>query len=163
MTNSLSDKTDYLVVGESPGTKLEKATKLGVATLDEVNGADGRRRPWYIHGVHDAAEAELAEAKRRVEELRAQIEHHTYCYYVLDAPEISDADFDALHARARRAGEAPPELLTPDSPTQRVGGVAITSLFAPVKHSSRLLSLDNAFDDEELVAWRDRVRQGAGA
>ena len=112
--------------------------------------------------MHDAAEAELAEAKRRVEELRAQIEHHTYCYYVLDAPEISDADFDALMRQLDALEKRHPELLTPDSPTQRVGGVAITSLFAPVKHSSRLLSLDNAFDDEELVAWRDRVFKGLG-
>ncbi len=112
--------------------------------------------------MHDAAEAELAEAKRRVEELRAQIEHHTYCYYVLDAPEISDADFDALMRQLDALEKRHPELLTPDSPTQRVGGVAITSLFAPVKHSSRLLSLDNAFDDEELVAWRDRVVKGLG-
>jgi DNA ligase (NAD+) len=112
--------------------------------------------------VHDAAESELAEAKRRVEELRAQIEHHTYCYYVLDAPEISDADFDALMRELDGLEKRHPELLLPDSPTQRVGGVAVTSLFAPVKHSARLLSLDNAFDDEELVAWRDRVVKGLG-
>jgi DNA ligase (NAD+) len=112
--------------------------------------------------VHDAAEAELAEAKRRVEELRAQIEHHTYCYYVLDAPEISDADFDALMRELDGLEKRHPDFLTPDSPTQRVGGVAVTSLFAPVRHSSRLLSLDNAFDDEELAAWRDRVVKGLG-
>ena len=112
--------------------------------------------------MHDAAEAELAEAKRRVEELRAQIEHHTYCYYVLDAPEISDADFDALMRELDGLEKRHPDFLTPDSPTQRVGGVAVTSLFAPVRHSSRLLSLDNAFDDEELAAWRDRVVKGLG-
>ena len=55
-----------------------------------------------------------------------------------------------------------PQLITPDSPTQRVGGAPLTTQFAPVKHSSRLLSLDNAFDDEELVAWRDRVVKGLG-
>jgi DNA ligase (NAD+) len=124
--------------------------------------ADPRRALWYTLGVHDAAEAELSEAKRLVEELRARIEHHTYCYYVLDAPEISDADFDALMRQLDTLEKRHPELLTPDSPTQRVGGVAVTSLFAPVRHSSRLLSLDNAFDDEELLAWRDRVVKGLG-
>src|SRR3954470_21670138 len=99
--------------------------------------------------MHDSAQAELAAAKRRVEELRAQIEHHNYCYYVLDAPEVSDADFDRLMRELDSLEKKHPELLSPDSPTQRVGGVAVTSLFAPVRHSSPLLSLDNAFDDEE--------------
>jgi len=112
--------------------------------------------------MHDAAQAELADAKRRVDELRAQIDHHTYCYYVLDAPEISDADFDRLMRELDTLEKQHPELLSPDSPTQRVGGVAVTSLFAPVRHSSPLLSLDNAFDDDELVAWRDRVVKGLG-
>ena len=112
--------------------------------------------------MHDDAQAELAEAKRRVEELRAQIEHHTYCYYVLDAPEITDADFDKLMRELDALEKKHPELLSPDSPTQRVGGAAVTSLFAPVRHSEPLLSLDNAFDDEELTAWRDRVVKGLG-
>ena len=112
--------------------------------------------------MHDEAQAELAEAKRRVEELRSQIDHHTYCYYVLDAPEISDGEFDKLMRELDALEKKHPELLLPDSPTQRVGGVAITSLFAPVKHSEPLLSLDNAFDDAELTAWRDRVVKGLG-
>jgi DNA ligase (NAD+) len=112
--------------------------------------------------MHDAAQAELADAKRRVDELRAQIEHHTYCYYVLDAPEITDGDFDKLMRELDALEKKHPELLSPDSPTQRVGGAAVTSLFAPVKHSEPLLSLDNAFDDEELTAWRDRVVKGLG-
>ena len=111
--------------------------------------------------MHDANEAELATAKRRVEELRARIEHHSYRYYVLDAPEISDADFDQLLRELRALEERHPDLLTPDSPTQRVGG-APAARFAPVKHSARLLSLDNVFDDEELAAWRDRVVKGLG-
>jgi len=112
--------------------------------------------------MHDQAEAELAEAKRRVDELRAQIENHTYRYYVLDAPEISDAEFDKLMRELDGLEKKHPELLSPDSPTQRVGGAADTSLFAPVRHSEPLLSLDNAFDDEELTAWRDRVVKGLG-
>ena len=111
--------------------------------------------------MHDADEAELATAKRLVEELRAKIEHASYRYYVLDAPEISDADFDRLLRELRALEEKHPDLLTPDSPTQRVGG-APSARFAPVKHSARLLSLDNVFDDQELVAWRDRVEKGLG-
>jgi DNA ligase (NAD+) len=112
--------------------------------------------------MHDEAQAELAEAKRRVEELRAQVDHHTYCYYVLDAPEITDGEFDKLMRELDALEKKHPDLLSPDSPTQRVGGAAVTSLFAPVKHSEPLLSLDNAFDDEELTAWRDRVVKGLG-
>src|SRR5213076_239007 len=111
--------------------------------------------------MHDA-EAELADAKRRVDELRAQIEHHNYRYHVLDAPEIADADYDQLMRELDGLEKKHPELLSPDSPTQRVGGAAVTSLFAPVRHSAQLLSLDNAFDDEELTAWRDRVVKGLG-
>ncbi|MES1165939.1 MAG: NAD-dependent DNA ligase LigA, partial [Verrucomicrobiota bacterium] len=111
--------------------------------------------------MHTPDEAELAAAKRRVEELRAEIEHHTYRYYVLDAPEVSDAEFDRLLRELRDLEQRHPELLTPDSPTQRVGG-NVSDLFAPVRHSARLLSLDNVFDDEELVAWRDRVVKGLG-
>src|SRR4029077_2579177 len=111
--------------------------------------------------MHGAEEAELAEAKRRVEELRAQIAYHNNRYHVLDAPEISDADYDKLLRELCELEHRHPDLLTTDSPTQRVGGAA-TTLFAPVRHSERLLSLDNAFDDEELVAWRDRVVKGLG-
>jgi DNA ligase (NAD+) len=111
--------------------------------------------------VHDEENAELSAAKLRVEELRSQIEHHNYCYYVKDAPEISDADFDKLLRELRDLEGKHPQLITPDSPTQRVGGVA-SALFAPARHSSRLLSLDNAFDDAELSAWRDRVVRGLG-
>jgi DNA ligase (NAD+) len=112
--------------------------------------------------VHDPQEAELGQAKLRVDELRAQIEHHNYRYYVLDAPEIADVEYDKLVRELDALERAHPTLLTADSPTQRVGGAAATALFAPVRHSSRLLSLDNAFDDDELVAWRDRVVKGLG-
>src|SRR5450432_2534165 len=111
--------------------------------------------------MHDPAADELAAARARVEELRAQLEHHSYRYYVLDAPEITDADYDLLLRELRALEEKHPDLLTPDSPTQRVGG-APAARFAPVKHSARLLSLDNVFDDEELTAWRDRVVKGLG-
>jgi DNA ligase (NAD+) len=111
--------------------------------------------------MHDASEEELSSARKRVDELRARIEHASYRYYVLDAPEISDADFDVLVRGLGELERQHPELLTPDSPTQRVGGKP-SDLFAPARHSSRLLSLDNAFDDEELAAWAERVRKSLG-
>jgi DNA ligase (NAD+) len=111
--------------------------------------------------MHDAEDDELAAARLRVEELRARLAHHNYRYYVLDAPEVSDADYDRLLRELATLEQKHPTLLTPDSPTQRVGG-APSALFAPARHSSRLLSLDNAFDAEELAAWAERVRKGLG-
>ena len=94
----------------------------------------------------------------RAGELRRDIEHHTALYFEHDAPEISDADFDALVRELRHIEELHPELLTPDSPTQRVGG-APTALFAPVKHKVPMMSLDNAFSFEELLAWGKRMEK----
>jgi DNA ligase (NAD+) len=107
-------------------------------------------------------DARLSDARKRVEELRAQIEYHSYRYHVLDAPEISDADYDELVRELGSLEEEFPELVTADSPTQRVGAPP-SELFAPVRHSERLLSLDNAFDDAELQAWYDRVVKGLGS
>lgn len=108
-----------------------------------------------------ADEAELARARPRAEELRARIEHHDYRYHVLAQPEISDAQYDALVRELSELERRHPELITPDSPTQRVGG-APAALFAPVEHSERLLSLDNAFDDDELSGWYERAVRGLG-
>lgn len=95
----------------------------------------------------------------RLSELRALIAHHNERYHSLDDPEISDGDFDAL-ARELRALEAEhPDLLTPDSPTQDVGG-SINASFEPVEHSVAMMSLDNAMDRDELTAWADRVVKG---
>jgi DNA ligase (NAD+) len=102
-----------------------------------------------------------AEAKVRVEELRERINHHSYRYHVLDDPEVSDAEYDELVGELRRLEEAFPELITEDSPTQRVGGTP-SDLFAPVPHRAPMLSLDNAFSPDELRAWGDRVARGLG-
>jgi DNA ligase (NAD+) len=96
------------------------------------------------------------EPAERVEELRAQIAYHNQKYHQDDAPEISDADFDALVRELRAIEEEHPELLTPDSPTQRVGA-APSVLFASVEHRVPMMSLDNAFDLDELQAWVDRI------
>jgi DNA ligase (NAD+) len=108
-----------------------------------------------------AKEAAFAAAKTRAEELRAQIEHHNFRYYVMAAPEVADAQYDALVRELQGIESQYPELITPDSPTQRVGETA-SALFAPANHSARLLSLDNAFDAAELEAWYARVVKGLG-
>ncbi len=94
---------------------------------------------------------------QRAEELRKQLEHHEYLYYVLDQPEISDAEYDALMRELRQLEEAHPELRTPHSPTQRVGGQPREG-FVKVPHSSPMLSLDNALNEEELREFDGRVR-----
>ena len=100
--------------------------------------------------------------RARAEELRAAIEHHGYRYHVLDDPEVSDAEYDALVRELTALEGEHPELVTPDSPTQRVGAPPST-LFAPVSHPSPMWSLDNAFSFEELVAWGKRVEKVLGA
>jgi DNA ligase (NAD+) len=98
----------------------------------------------------------------RILELRRLIRHHEEQYYVLDAPEISDAEFDALMRELTALEVAHPELVTPDSPTQRVGG-RVASGFDNVTHAEPMLSLDNAFSGDELRAFDDRVRRGLAA
>jgi len=97
----------------------------------------------------------------RVDELRELIRHHEHAYYVLDQPEVSDAEFDALFLELRRIEEERPDLLTADSPTQRVGGEA-SDQFAKVRHRSPMLSLQNAFDEAEIRAFDKRVRAAIG-
>ncbi len=94
---------------------------------------------------------------RRAEQLRKELERHEYLYYVLDQPEITDAEFDTLMRELRALEEANPELLTPDSPTQRVGGQPREG-FVKVPHSSPMLSLDNALNEQELREFDSRVR-----
>ena len=103
-----------------------------------------------------------AEAKVRVEELRELINLHAYRYHVLDDPQTSDAEYDEFVGELRALEDAFPELITPDSPTQRVGATP-SDLFAPVTHRAPMLSLDNAFSVEELDAWSQRVGKGLGS
>jgi len=103
----------------------------------------------------------VQEAKLRAEELRSQIRYHDYRYYVLDSPEISDAEYDELMRELRELEARFPELVTPDSPTQRVGGEPVEA-FGIVEHRVPLLSLANAFSREELDAWFRRAVGLAG-
>ncbi|MFG3714207.1 NAD-dependent DNA ligase LigA [Micromonospora sp. NPDC047730] len=101
------------------------------------------------------------EARERHATLSQELTDHQYRYYVLDAPTISDADFDRQLRELAALEERFPALRTPESPTQRVGGTFSTD-FTPVAHAERMLSLDNAFADEELAAWAERVERDAG-
>ena len=96
---------------------------------------------------------------QRVDQLRQEIRRHEELYYVQAAPEISDAEFDRLMHELQALEQAHPDLLTPDSPTQRVGGRPAAG-FATVEHIQPMLSLDNAYDEEDLRAFDERVRKG---
>ena len=98
---------------------------------------------------------------KKIEVLRERIRHHEYRYYVLDAPEIKDADFDKLMNELKRLEAEHPKLITPDSPTQRVGGKPREG-FVKAKHSSPMLSLYNAYSQEELRDWERRVHELSG-
>ncbi|MBF0189137.1 MAG: NAD-dependent DNA ligase LigA [Magnetococcales bacterium] len=98
----------------------------------------------------------------RLNTLRRRIRHHDHCYYVEDAPEIPDAEYDRLFSELKRLEERHPELITPDSPTQRVSGTPLEG-FSKVEHRQAMLSLDNTFSSEELAAFHQRVVDRLGA
>ncbi len=107
------------------------------------------------------AEAERERARRRIEALRREIRHHDYLYYVLNQPEIPDAEYDRLMQELRELEARYPEFVTPDSPTRRVGGQPAAG-FRTVRHEVPMLSLDNAFSAEDARAWDRRVRERLG-
>ena len=101
------------------------------------------------------------DAEKRIEELRRLLDEASYKYYVLDAPDISDYDYDKMLRELEELERAHPELVTPDSPTQRVGGKAVDA-FAEVVHEVPLESLQDVFSYEELEAFRQRVSEAVG-
>jgi DNA ligase (NAD+) len=105
--------------------------------------------------------SDLEAIKDRIARLRAELNHHSYLYYVLDNPELSDAEYDALMRQLKELEAQYPQFITPDSPTQRVGGIPLSG-FEPVIHPKPLLSLANAFSDEDLEAWYVRASKLAG-
>lgn len=105
--------------------------------------------------------ATARDTANKIEALREKIRYHEHRYFVLDAPEISDAEFDRLVKQLRALEADHPDLITPDSPTQRVGGKPSEG-FVKVPHSRPMLSLDNAYSDEELLDWERRVHQLSG-
>jgi DNA ligase (NAD+) len=105
----------------------------------------------------DADPADVpSQVRARAAELARDLDEHAYRYYVLDAPTVSDAAYDELMRELTAIEERYPSLRTPDSPTQKVGGT-FSTLFTPVPHLERMLSLDNVFDAEEFIAWAARV------
>ncbi len=105
--------------------------------------------------------ADLAAARKQVAKLVAEISQHDYQYYVLDAPSISDSEYDGLYRQLVDLEQKFPELISADSPTQRVGGIALNA-FENVTHRQAMLSLNNAFGDDELLAFDKRIREGLG-
>lgn len=101
------------------------------------------------------------DVEKKIETLREKIRHHEYLYYVLDSPQVSDAEFDKLMQQLKDLEAAHPSLVTPDSPTQRVGGKPREG-FVKVRHSTPMLSLDNTYNEEELRAWERRVHELTG-
>jgi len=112
--------------------------------------------------TQQAEEAAEGDLRRRWQELAEQVREHQFRYYVRDAPIISDAEFDELFRQLQQLEEEHPELRTPDSPTQLVGGAGFSTEFTPVDHLERMLSLDNVFSPEELRAWAARTRDEIG-
>src|SRR4051794_29235169 len=100
-------------------------------------------------------------AQKQIDRLREQLRRHEYLYYVMDAPEISDAEYDRLMNELKALEKAHPQLIPPDSPTQRVGGKPKEG-FQKVPHSRPMLSLDNAYNEGELRDWDRRVRELSG-
>lgn len=100
----------------------------------------------------------VEQAREKIEALREEIRRHDYLYYVQDSPEISDAEYDKLFRRLKDLEEAHPELITPDSPTQRVGGKPLEA-FRQVRHRIPMMSLDNVFNPEELEEFGKRIRR----
>src|SRR3954454_13486176 len=101
----------------------------------------------------------MPDSARDIEKFREELRRHEHLYYVLDQPEISDAEYDQLMRELHALESQHPELITPYSPTQRVGGKPREG-FVKVTHSSPMLSLDNALNEAELRAWDQRVHDG---
>src|SRR5438045_7449270 len=99
---------------------------------------------------------------KRVEELREQLDHHLYRYHVLDDPEISDAEYDRLYDELKALEDEHPDLITPDSPTQRVGAPP-SDRFEKLRHLTPMGSLDKVTTDEALSKWADDVRKRLGS
>ncbi|MFN7171057.1 MAG: NAD-dependent DNA ligase LigA [Candidatus Omnitrophota bacterium] len=103
----------------------------------------------------------LSEIKKHIEELRAEIQHHDYLYYVLNQPVISDKEYDDLYRELKELEEKYPQFITPDSPTQRVSGEVLKE-FKTVRHRVKMLSLDNTYNFQELREWNERIFKNLG-
>lgn len=123
---------------------------------------DGGARTDGASTTTESPQDARAQAAARAAELRHLLDYHAYRYYALDAPEITDAAFDKLLVELQQIEAAHPELVTPDSYTQRVGGY-VSEQFAPVTHMARMYSMDDAMNLEELDEWLARTEEALGA
>src|SRR5690349_1658322 len=112
--------------------------------------------------MNDAGTEPTLEARERHTELARELDEHQYRYYILQSPAVDDSVYDRLMRELEALEAEFPALVTPDSPSQRVGGTFSTE-FAPVQHAERMLSLDNALDDDALAAWVQRIERDAGS
>jgi DNA ligase (NAD+) len=154
------------VVAFAPELVADRVLRRGGSGPSPPGASERGPGPGYHRGVtteerREGEERRRSEARLRVEELREEIRHHQYRYYVEDQPEIADAEYDELVRELEALESEFPEFVTPDSPTQRVGG-QVSELFAPVEHRIPMLSLDNAFSWEELNEWGKRVERLVG-
>src|SRR3989440_1720625 len=129
----------------------ERAAAQDVAAAEEVTAAQ----------VAQAGAEPPAVARERHAAISAEIDDNAYRYYILNAPTISDGEYDALMRELTRLEDEYPALRTPQSPTQRVAGT-FSTLFTPVQHAERMLSLDNVFNVDDLAGWAERVERDAG-
>ena len=147
-----------------PAVTRSAPARAADAEVAEAEAAEAAQDAAEIEaaGAHTAAVRQADDQIRhRHADLADQIAEHNHRYFVLDAPVISDAEYDKLMRELRQLEEDYPELRTPDSPTQRVGDLVATG-FAPVRHLERLFSLDNAFSAEELDSWFARAERLGG-
>jgi DNA ligase (NAD+) len=112
-----------------------------------------------LFGGDAATGPDAADWRTRADWLHAQLHRHAHAYYVLDNPSIPDAEYDAMFSELQSLEATHPELITPDSPTQRVGGAPLPE-FSQVAHDVPMLSINNGFADEEILAFDKRVRDG---
>ena len=132
------------------------------ARMEAGAQSDGGARTASASATAESPQDIRAQAAARAAELRHLLDYHAYRYYALDAPEITDAAFDKLLVELQQIEAAHPELVTPDSYTQRVGGY-VSEQFAPVTHMARMYSMDDAMNLEELDEWLARTEEALGA
>lgn len=158
--------------GDMAGMQVDRAEGAGVSASRSTSvtaGSPGRERaaaaPAPATAASDrpgSATASREQAAARAAELRHLLDYHAYRYYALDAPEITDAAFDRLLVELQGIEAAYPDLVTPGSYTQRVGGY-VSEQFAPVAHRARMYSMDDAMDLAELDEWLQRTEEALGA
>ncbi len=129
--------------------------------VQQVTDTAARKRRSRFDIMDSGMSATTRDIETKIEELRDKIRHHEHRYFVLDDPEISDFDFDKLVERLKKLEAEHPELITPDSPTQRVGGKPREGV-VKVAHSSPMLSLDNTYNEDDLRDWERRVHDLSG-